>query len=114
MLLVYLAIAVVIHPVVDLGSAGVGLGEVVVTVPGRSPAIMRPGTTERRSVAQIAPPVAVAVQAVDARRLCGLHRLPGGSGAVAGVWGGGGVQQGTGGATGEQEIDERDHGEALS
>lgn len=112
--LVYLAIAVVIHPVVHLGSAGVDRGQVVVTVADGRPILTGHGAAEGRSVVHIAEAIAIAVEAEDAYGFRALHGLHKGPGAVAGVQGGRGIRSGTGGATGEQEIDERVHGEALS
>ena len=112
--LVYLAIAVVIHPVVDLGCAGIDRGQVVVTVADGRPVFTGHGAAEGRSIASIPEAIAIAVEAEDAHGLRGLHSLHEGPGAVSGVKGRQRIGSGTRGATGNQEIDERVHVEALS
>ena len=110
---VYPAIAVVVDAVVNLGCAGVGLGLVVVAVADPCPAFARVGSADGFEVVTVAPPVAVFVQAVD-DRFRGPHGLPDGRGGVAGVQGGVRVESSTGGATGQKQIDERGHVEALT
>lgn len=110
---VYPAVAVVVDAVVNLGSAGVGLGLVVVAVADPCPAFARLGSADGLQIVPIAPPVPVFVQAVD-DRFRGPHSLPDRRGGVAGVQGGVRVGGGNGGATGQKKIDERGHGEALS
>lgn len=112
--LVYLTIAVVVHPVVDLGCAGVDDGQVVVTVADGCPVFAGHGATEGRSVVHIAEAIAIAVEAEDAHGLRALHGLRKGPGAVSGVQGRQRIGSGTRGATGNQEIDQRVHAEALS